>query len=126
MSVRTIGVVMNGVTGRMGHHQHLGVSREAFEPQAHRGGHRANAHDGCLVDRAWRQKLKASVRPLVVVVPNVLVQNALGARRAGAFDVNAACSGFVYALAVADFAKLLGEETEKWAQVVKFSGLKAE
>jgi tripartite-type tricarboxylate transporter receptor subunit TctC len=27
---------------------------------------------------------------------------------------------------VADFAKLLGEETEKWAQVVKFSGLKAE
>jgi 3-oxoacyl-[acyl-carrier-protein] synthase III len=29
-----------------------------------------------------------------------LVQNALGARRAGAFDVNAACSGFVYALAV--------------------------
>ena len=29
-----------------------------------------------------------------------LVQNELGARRAGAFDVNAACSGFVYALAV--------------------------
>ncbi|MGH9176488.1 MAG: beta-ketoacyl-ACP synthase III [Vicinamibacterales bacterium] len=29
-----------------------------------------------------------------------LVQDALGARRAGAFDVNAACSGFVYALAV--------------------------
>jgi hypothetical protein len=27
---------------------------------------------------------------------------------------------------VADFAKLLGAETEKWAQVVKFSGLKAE
>jgi tripartite-type tricarboxylate transporter receptor subunit TctC len=27
---------------------------------------------------------------------------------------------------VADFAKLLGEETEKWAQVVRFSGLKAE
>jgi 3-oxoacyl-[acyl-carrier-protein] synthase-3 len=29
-----------------------------------------------------------------------LVQDALGARRAAAFDVNAACSGFVYALAV--------------------------
>jgi 3-oxoacyl-[acyl-carrier-protein] synthase-3 len=29
-----------------------------------------------------------------------LVQHALGARRAGAFDLNAACSGFVYALAV--------------------------
>jgi 3-oxoacyl-[acyl-carrier-protein] synthase III len=29
-----------------------------------------------------------------------LVQAQLGARRAGAFDVNAACSGFVYALAV--------------------------
>jgi tripartite-type tricarboxylate transporter receptor subunit TctC len=27
---------------------------------------------------------------------------------------------------VADFAKLVAEETEKWAQVVKFSGLKAE
>ena len=27
---------------------------------------------------------------------------------------------------VADFAKLVGEETEKWAQVVKFSDLKAE
>lgn len=29
-----------------------------------------------------------------------LVQNELGARRAGAFDLNAACSGFVYALSV--------------------------
>jgi len=27
---------------------------------------------------------------------------------------------------VADFAKLIDEETEKWAKVVKFSGLKAE
>jgi tripartite-type tricarboxylate transporter receptor subunit TctC len=27
---------------------------------------------------------------------------------------------------VADFAKLIGEETEKWAKVVKFAGLKAE
>ena len=36
------------------------------------------------------------------LMPSVasLVQDALGARRAGAFDVNAACSGFVYALAV--------------------------
>jgi hypothetical protein len=40
-----------------------------------RGGHRGNAHDGCLVDRAWRPKLKASVRPLVVVVPHVLVKH---------------------------------------------------
>jgi 3-oxoacyl-[acyl-carrier-protein] synthase III len=31
-----------------------------------------------------------------------LVQHALGAGRAGAFDVNAACSGFLYALAQAD------------------------
>lgn len=30
------------------------------------------------------------------------VQNALGATRAGAFDVNAACAGFVYGLGVAD------------------------
>ena len=30
-----------------------------------------------------------------------LVQAALGAARAGAFDVNAGCSGFVYALALA-------------------------
>ncbi|MBI4297044.1 MAG: ketoacyl-ACP synthase III [Chloroflexi bacterium] len=30
-----------------------------------------------------------------------VVQNALGARRAAAFDLNAACSGFVYALATA-------------------------
>ena len=29
-----------------------------------------------------------------------LVQNRLGARRAGALDLNAACSGFVYALAI--------------------------
>jgi hypothetical protein len=43
----------------------------------HRGGHRANAHDGCLVDRTWRPKLKASVRPLVVVVAHVLVENPL-------------------------------------------------
>ena len=27
---------------------------------------------------------------------------------------------------VADFARLVDEETEKWAKVVKFSGLKAE
>jgi hypothetical protein len=26
----------------------------------------------------------------------------------------------------ADFAKLVAEETEKWAKVVKFAGLKAE
>ena len=26
----------------------------------------------------------------------------------------------------ADFGKLVGEETEKWAKVVKFAGLKAE
>jgi tripartite-type tricarboxylate transporter receptor subunit TctC len=26
----------------------------------------------------------------------------------------------------ADFAKLIAEETEKWAKVVKFAGLKAE
>ncbi|GAV41702.1 3-oxoacyl-ACP synthase III family protein [Streptomyces acidiscabies] len=31
-----------------------------------------------------------------------LVQNLLGARRAAAFDVNAVCSGFVYALALAE------------------------
>jgi integrase len=37
--------------------------------------HRAKAHDGWLVDRAWRPKRKASVRPLVVVVPHVLVEN---------------------------------------------------
>jgi len=36
-------------------------------------------------------------------VPSVasLVQDSIGASRAGAFDVNAACSGFIYALAVA-------------------------
>jgi hypothetical protein len=27
---------------------------------------------------------------------------------------------------VADFTKLVAQETEKWAQVVKFAGLKAE
>jgi hypothetical protein len=27
---------------------------------------------------------------------------------------------------VADFTKLVAEETEKWAKVVKFAGLKAE
>jgi hypothetical protein len=27
---------------------------------------------------------------------------------------------------VADFAKLVTEETEKWAKVVKFAGIKAE
>jgi len=26
----------------------------------------------------------------------------------------------------ADFGKLIGEETEKWAKVVKFTGIKAE
>src|SRR5512132_1215071 len=54
----------------------MNETAETVPASDHRGGHRANAHDGCLVDRAWRQKLKASVRPLVVVVPNVLVQNA--------------------------------------------------
>jgi hypothetical protein len=32
----------------------------------------------------------------------------------------------VLALSPADFGKLLSEETEKWAKVVKFSGAKAE
>jgi len=30
------------------------------------------------------------------------------------------------ALTVPDFEKLVAEETEKWAKVVKFAGLKAE
>jgi 3-oxoacyl-[acyl-carrier-protein] synthase-3 len=38
-----------------------------------------------------------------------LVQDALGAPRAGAFDLNAGCSGFVYALAVAHQAIASGE-----------------
>lgn len=49
-----------------------------------------------------------------------LVQDALGAARAGAFDVNAACSGFVYGLSVArglvlagdaDYVLVVGAET---------------
>ncbi len=49
-----------------------------------------------------------------------LVQDALGAKRAGAFDLNAACSGFVYALAQArgvvlagdaDYVLVIGAET---------------
>ena len=49
-----------------------------------------------------------------------LVQDALGAPRAGAFDLNAACSGFVYALAMArglvlagdaDYVLVVGAET---------------
>jgi hypothetical protein len=54
----------------------MNETAETVPASDYRGGHRANAHDGCLVDRAWRQKFKASVRPLVVVVPNVLVENA--------------------------------------------------
>jgi tripartite-type tricarboxylate transporter receptor subunit TctC len=34
--------------------------------------------------------------------------------------------GTVLALSPADFRKLIAEETEKWAKVVKFSGAKAE
>ncbi|HSN75390.1 MAG TPA: beta-ketoacyl-ACP synthase III [Anaerolineae bacterium] len=49
-----------------------------------------------------------------------LVQNALGAARAGAYDLSAACSGFVYALAMArglvlagdaDYVLVIGAET---------------
>ncbi len=49
-----------------------------------------------------------------------LVQNALGASQAGAFDLNAACSGFVYALSMArglvltgdaDYVLVVGAET---------------
>lgn len=40
-----------------------------------------------------------------------LVQDALGAGRAGAFDLNAGCSGFVYALTVAHQAIASGEHT---------------
>jgi hypothetical protein len=32
----------------------------------------------------------------------------------------------VLALSPADFGKLIGEETDKWAKVVKFAGLKLE
>jgi 3-oxoacyl-[acyl-carrier-protein] synthase-3 len=39
-----------------------------------------------------------------------LVQNALGAIHAGALDVNAGCSGFVYALSVANSAIVAGEQ----------------
>jgi hypothetical protein len=49
---------------------------ETVPASDYRGGHRANAHDGCLVDRAWRPKLKAPVGPLLVEVPHVLVKDA--------------------------------------------------
>ena len=34
--------------------------------------------------------------------------------------------GAVVALSPADFGKLIAEETEKWAKVVKFAGIKAD
>lgn len=38
-----------------------------------------------------------------------LVQNAIGANRAGAFDISAACAGFIYASAVADGMIQMGQ-----------------
>jgi 3-oxoacyl-[acyl-carrier-protein] synthase-3 len=67
---------------------------------------------------AWEALHRADINPaeldLVIVatcspdyhLPSTacLVQDRLGASRAGAFDINAACSGFVYALSVASQA----------------------
>ncbi len=68
------------------------------------------------IKAAWRALEMASVSPeeldLIIVgtltpdylMPSVavLVQKELGARRAGAFDLSATCSGFIYGLSVAD------------------------
>lgn len=54
--------------------------------------------------------LVATMTPDTWIPPTAcIVQNALGAVRAGAVDLNAACSGFVYALTVAHQAITSGE-----------------
>ncbi len=47
---------------------------------------------------------------------SVLVQQALGAKNAGAFDLSATCSGFLYALSIAD--KFVREEPSKKILVI--------
>src|SRR5512133_4197588 len=53
----------------------MNETAETVPASDHRCGGCGHARSGSFVDRAWRPKIKASVRPLVVVVPNVLVQN---------------------------------------------------
>jgi hypothetical protein len=50
-------------------------------PALDAGGDRDDTEVGPVVDRLWRAKVKASVRPLVVVVPQVLVEDPLKWRR---------------------------------------------
>src|SRR5512133_3380066 len=53
----------------------MNETAETVPASDRRCGGCGHARSGSFVDRAWRPKIKASVRPLVVVVPNVLVQN---------------------------------------------------
>jgi len=46
-------------------------------PALDAGGDRDGTKVGPVADRPWRAKVKASVRPLVVVVPQVLVEDSL-------------------------------------------------
>jgi hypothetical protein len=46
-------------------------------PTLDAGGGRDSTRVGLVADSPWRSKLKASARPLVVVVPRVLVEDPL-------------------------------------------------
>jgi 3-oxoacyl-[acyl-carrier-protein] synthase-3 len=85
------------------------------------GDHEATAHMAVEAARAALQEADADPRDVDLIIVGTAtpdywmpstacqVQDALGATRAGAFDLNAGCSGFVYALAMGSQAIASGE-----------------
>ena len=53
----------------------MNETAETVPASDRRCGSSGHARRGSFVDRAWRPKIKASVRSFVVVVPQVLVEN---------------------------------------------------
>lgn len=97
------------------------VERTGIERRHIAGEREASAHMAIEAARAALQVADADPRDVDLIVvatatpdyamPSTacLVQDALGATRAGAYDLNAGCSGFVYALTVAHQAIASGE-----------------
>ena len=82
--------------------RHVAVDGELTSDLAIRAAERALAHAGTAADSVDLIVLATTTPDNTFPATAVKIQAALGAHRAAAFDVQAVCSGFLYALSVAD------------------------
>lgn len=83
-------------------HRHVAAEGETTADLAERAARAAMEAAGVTADQLDLIVLGTTTPDLIFPSTACLVQHRLGANGCAAFDVNAACSGFIYALSIAD------------------------